>query len=139
MRSKSLNGFLIVIIGLTLGNCRSKSESKTETAPISNNEFVYMESEKRIELILEDNVHFLVVDKPTKAKFQTKNIDNQRLVIYGSGIMLNTANKDGFRFIITPIEKTLVDGNLEIQVSERNENGEIFSHNFLIPVKPKPK
>ncbi|WP_440121468.1 hypothetical protein [Tenacibaculum sp. Ill] len=88
-------------------------------------------------MVLENDAEFLVVGKPTKANFETENINNQKLMIFGPGIMVNQTNKDGFRFTITPIEKTLVNGKLEIQVTERIENGENFTHKFLVPVKTK--
>lgn len=108
-----------------------------ENKPDTNNEFVYKKNNKKIELILENNVNFLVVDQPTKTKFKTKNIDNQKLMVYGPGIMVNRESKDDFRFTITPIKETLVNGNLEIQITERIENGENFTHKFLVPVKTK--
>lgn len=56
-------------------------------------------------------------------------------MIYGPGIKVNREVNDGFRFTITPIEGTLVDGNLEIQITERIENGKNFTNKFLVPVK----
>jgi type IV pilus biogenesis protein CpaD/CtpE len=139
MKNKVLNYIVCGIITLTLAGCGNKSESKTDseikTKTELNNEFVYVESDKKIELIFENNAKHLVIGKPTKTKFVTENINNQKLMIYGSGIMVNSANNDGFRFIITPIEKTLVNGNLEIQITERVENGDNFTHKFLVPVK----
>ncbi|MGO3183936.1 MAG: hypothetical protein ACTIJ9_14005 [Aequorivita sp.] len=88
-------------------------------------------------MVLENNAEYLVVGKPTKANFVTENIDKQKFMVFGAGIMVNQADKSGFRFTITPIEKTLVEGKLEIQVTERIENGENFTHKFLVPVKTK--
>jgi hypothetical protein len=51
--------------------------------------------------------------------------------------MVNRDEKDGFRFTITPIEETLVDGKIKIQVTENVENGENFTHTFLVLVKTK--
>ena len=56
-------------------------------------------------------------------------------MVVGPGIKVNRADKDGFRFTITPIEKTLVDEKLEIQVTELINNGENFTHKFFVPVK----
>ena len=130
--------FTLILIG-----CGNKTESKTdngiktqtELKTDSNHSFIHTESDKIIELVLENNVGFLVVGKPTRARFETENINNQRLMIYGSGIAMTGGNDKEFRFTITPIEKTLVDGNLEIQTTERLENGENFTHKFLVPVK----
>ena len=108
-----------------------KTENKTE----NQSEFVYSNADKKVEMVLENDAEFLIVGKPTKANFETENIDNQKFMIFGPGIMVNKADKDGFRFTITPIENTLVNGNLEIQVTERIENGENFTHKFLVPVK----
>lgn len=117
----------LVVLFIIIYSC----ENKTNT----NNEFVYKKGNKKIELVIENNVNFLVVGQPTKTKFETKNINIQKLMIYGPGIMVNKANKDGFKFTITPIEETLVDGKLEIQATEIIENGENFTHKFLVPVK----
>ncbi|PKQ46756.1 hypothetical protein [Confluentibacter flavum] len=127
MKIKVLNYIIYGIIMLTLASCGNKTQS----------DFIYSKADKKVEMVLENNAEFLVVGQPTKAKFVTENIDNQKFLIFGPGIMVNQADKDGFRFTITPIEKTLVDGKLEIQVTERIENGENFTHKFLVPVKTK--
>jgi len=127
MRIKVLNYIVFGIITLTLASCGNKTQS----------DFVYSKADKKVEMILENNAEYLVVGKPTKANFVTENIDNQKFMVFGAGIMVNQADKSGFRFTITPIEKTLVDGKLEIQVTERIENGENFTHKFLVPVKTK--
>ncbi|NQX85451.1 MAG: hypothetical protein HRT67_06040 [Flavobacteriaceae bacterium] len=98
---------------------------------------IYLKADKKVEMVLENNAEFLVTGQPTKANFVTENIDNQKFMVYGPGIMVNQADKDGFRFTITPIENTLVNEKLEIQVTERIENGENFTHKFLVPVKTK--
>ncbi|MDZ4147309.1 MAG: hypothetical protein U1C58_03405 [Flavobacteriaceae bacterium] len=127
MKFKVLNYIVFGIITLTLASCGNKTQSN----------FVYSKADKKVEMVLENNAEYLVVGKPTKANFVTENIDNQKFMVYGPGIMVNQADKSGFRFTITPIEKTLVNGNLEIQVTERIENGENFTHKFLVPVKTK--
>ena len=125
MKNKVLNYIIYGIITLTLAGCGNKTQS----------DFVYSKADKKVELVLENNAEFLVVGVPTKAKFKTENINDQRFIIVGPGIMVNRDDKDGFRFTIKPIEKTLVDGKLKIQVTENVENGENFTHDFLIPVK----
>jgi len=138
MKIKILNYIVYGLITLTLANCGNKSESKTdsgiETETELKSNFVYTESDKKVELILENNAEFLVLGKPTKAKFITENINDQRFAIFGTGLMINKQDTE-FRFIITPIEKNLVNGKLEIQVKESAENGKNFNHKFLIPVK----
>ena len=140
--------FFITII-LSLNSCLSQTELKSENKKVSNKEFTaisknemqmdffYSKANKKVKLVLENNVDFLIAGKPTKAKFETENIDIQKLIIVGPGIMLNEANKDGFRFTITPIEKNLINGKLEIRLTEFIENKDNFSHKFLIPVKTK--
>ena len=44
--------------------------------------------------------------------------------------MFNQADKDGFRLIITPIEKNLVNGNLKIVVMENVKIAKILNTNF---------
>jgi len=129
MKVKVLNYIFFAIITLNLASCGNKTENRTE--------FVYSNVDKRVELILENDAEFLVVGQPTKANFETENINNQMFMIVGPGIIVNQADKDGFRFTITPIEKTLVDGKLEIRVTEGVENGENFTHTFIVPVKTK--
>ena len=107
------------------------TESKTE----QKTDFVYAESDKKIELIFENYERILEVGKPTKVRFKTENINNQRLAIFGAGLAMNQVDSDGFRFVITPIKDYLKDGNLEIKIAERLENGETFTHTFLVPVK----
>lgn len=125
MKIKVLHYIVYGIITLTSASCGNKTQS----------DFVYSKADKKVEMVLENGVEFLVVGQPTKANFVTENIDNQKFMIYGPGIMRNRADNDGFRFIITPIEKTLVDGKLKIQVTEKVDNGENFTHTFLVPVK----
>ncbi len=127
MKIRILNYIVCGIITLTLASCGNKTQS----------DFVYSKADKKVEMVLENNEEYLVVGKPTKANFVTENIDNQKFIVFGPGIMVNQADKSGFRFTITPIEKTLVNGKLEIQVTERIENGENFNHKFLVPVKTK--
>ena len=147
MRIKVLNYIFCGIITLNLASCGNKTESKSEIRIDSKTElkadnktqaeFVYSNADKKVEMVLENNEKFLVIGEPTRVNFETENINNQRFMIVGPGIMQNQADKDGFRFTITPIEKTLVNGKLEIRVTERVENGEDFTHKFLVPVKIK--
>lgn len=125
MKRKILNCILYGIISLTLISCGKETKS----------EFVYSKADKKVEMVLENGVEFLVIGKPTKANFETENIDNQNFIVVGPGIMVNRADKDGFRFTITPIGETLVNGKLEIRVFESTEDGENFSHKFFVPVK----
>ena len=127
MKNQVLNYIVWGIITLTLTSCENKSKS----------DFIYSKGNKKVQIVLEDSKEFLIVGQPTKAKFVTENIDNQNFMIFGPGIKANESIKDGFRFTITPIEKTLVNGKLEIQVLERIENRDNFTHKFLVPVKPK--
>jgi len=107
-----------------------------KTVKENQSEFVYSKEDKKVEMVLENGAVFLVVGKPTRANCPTENINNQRFIINGPGIMVNEAkNSNGFRFAITPIGKNLVDGNLKINVMENVENDESFSHKFLVPVK----
>ncbi|WP_178989693.1 hypothetical protein [Winogradskyella schleiferi] len=149
MKIKVLNYIFCGIFTLNLASCGNKNESNSDNGISSKTEyqsdkktetqlgFVYSNTNKKVEIVLENDAEFLVVGEPTRANFETENINNQRFMIVGPGIMVNQADKDGFRFTITPIENTLVDGKLEIRVTERVENGEDFTHKFLIPVKSK--
>jgi len=128
-------------------NCGNKTDSKfnngiqtqTESKTERKTDFLYAESDKKIELIFENYESILEVGKPIKVRFKTENINNQRLAIFGAGLAMNQADNDGFRFIITPIKDYLKDGNLEIKIAESLENGETFTHTFLVPVKVTTK
>ena len=147
MKNRTLNLILCGILTLILSSCgnnfnkKANTEIETQTElemdadSESESDFVYSKGNKKVELILENGVKFLEVGKPTRADFPTENINDQRFMISGPGIMVNTKNRDEFRFTITPIQGTLVDGNLEINVTENVENGENFTHKFLVPVK----
>ncbi len=129
MKKNFWNYAICVIITLIVSSCGNKNQLQ----------FVYSKADKKVELVFENNAEFLIVGQPTKANFKTENIDNQKFMIFGPGIELNQGDNDGFRFTITPIEKTLVDGKLEIKVTERIENEEDFTHKFLVPVKSEKK
>ncbi len=149
MKNRILNyifcGIFVLILSSCGNNTKKKKDSgidnKTELNADTKNEmksdFVYSKGNKKVELILENGIKFLEVGKPTRADFLTENINDQRFMISGPGIMVNRKDRDEFRFTITPIEKTLVNGNLEINVTESIENGENFTHKFLVPVKTK--
>jgi hypothetical protein len=149
MKIKVLNYIVCGIITVNLASCGNKTESKFENGAESKTElkvgkntetlsnFIYSSGDKKVEIVLENDAEYLVVGKPTRVNFNTVNINRQRFMISGPGIMVNRADNDGFRFTITPIEKTLVDGKLEIRVTEGVEDGENFTHTFLVPVKTK--
>nr|WP_321248208.1 hypothetical protein [uncultured Psychroserpens sp.] len=152
MKMKVLSYMFYGIIVLNIMSCVNKTESKSEitthseTALKSNNtiknqtEFVYSRGNKKVELIFENDAKFLVLGESTKVHFKTENINPKRFVIVGPGILIDQAgDKDGIRCIITPVKKTLVDGNLEVRIREMVENGEHFTHKFLVPVLQKPK
>lgn len=140
MKNQFLNHIIYGIVILTLTNCQNKTNTQTESyiQTKSQSEFVYSKGDKKIEMILELGRDVeLVIGKPINANFKTENINKQNLMVFGPGIKVNKTDKNGFRFTITPIEKNLVDGNLEIKVTERIENGDNFTHKFLVPVKTK--
>lgn len=149
MKNRILNLIFCGIFTLILSSCGNKTDKKADTGIDTQTElkmdtdsktksnFVYKKGNKKVELILENGVKFLEVGKPTRADFPTENINDQRFMISGPGIMVNTKDRNEFRFTITPIEGTLVNGNLEINVTENVGNGENFTHKFLVPVKTK--
>lgn len=128
MKKKNILNYIVYgLLTINLLGCMDKTEQKTD--------FVYAESNKKIELIFENYESYLIIDKPTKARFITENINSQRLGIFGAGLAMNMTDNDGFRFVITPNKNDLKDGKLEIKISERLENGKTFTHKFLVPVK----
>lgn len=147
MKNRILNVMLCGLFIVISSSCDTNTDKKTDTEMESQTEvkmdansqtesdFVYSKGNKKVELILENGVKFLEVGKPTRANFSTENINEQRFMVIGPGIMVNRKNRDEFRFTITPIESTLVNGNLEINVTESVEDGENFTHKFLVPVK----
>ena len=128
-------------------SCKNTSKSGSESGTDSQTElntdkitkvqsgFIYSNGRKKVELILENGLEFLVVGEPTKASFKTENINNERFMIVGQGLTLNQADKNGFHLTITPVDKSIVQGKLEIRVTELVENGKNFKDRFFIPVK----
>ena len=112
------------LIAVCLTSCQEKNDSI----------FIYSSEGKRIEMILENDAEYFVIGKTTKMDFVTENVNKRRLTVSGPGIR-NHGSQADFRYTVTPFENTLVNGNLQIRVIEALENGERFSHIFLIPVK----
>ena len=147
MKNQILNYSFCGIFALLLLSCGNSNEKKkdgriesggekiSKTLNENQSDFVYSQADKKVKMILENGAKSLIVGKPTKANFPTENINNQLFMISGPGIMVNQDDQDGFHFTITPIEKTLVNGNLEIDVTEYFEREVIFTHKFLVPVK----
>ncbi|WP_298520172.1 hypothetical protein [uncultured Kordia sp.] len=127
MKSKALDHIVLGIIALMMVSCGNKLQS----------DLSFEKQGKKITMVLENDATSLVVGKPTKARFDTENINNKKLSIVGAGIRSNQIDKDEFRFTITPIEKMLVDGKMKIHIAELLDNGEKFSHTFLVSVKLK--
>ena len=127
---KKRNSFLVFILfGIIIFMSFSCNQSNEK------NQLVYTEGDKKIELIFEGGNKFLILDKPTKAKFVTKNIDNQHFLIVGPGISRNTENNSEYRWIITAPKGSLTDGKLKIRAREVIENGEDLNAEFLVNVK----
>lgn len=141
MKNKYLSYIVCGLITLCVLGCdfSTKTKIKTEYAikTESKVEFVYSNGDKKIEMILEleKDAEFLVLGKPIKAYFKTENIDTQKFTVSGPGIMVKEGAKDEFRYTIIPTERFLVDGELEIKVTEHIENEADFTHKFLVPVK----
>ena len=132
MKKKSILNYIVYgFLIINLLGCGDNAESKTEKQA----NFVYTESDKKIELIFENHESYLIIGKSTKLRLQTESINNEKLAIFAEGLELNKADNDGFRFVITPNKNHLKDGKLKIKIVERVENGETFTHNFLVPVK----
>ena len=127
---KNRNSLLIsILLGMILLMSFSCNQSNEK------NQLVYSEGNKKIELLFEGGNKFLILDNPTKAKFVTKNIDNQHFLIVGPGISRNTENNSEYRWIITAPKESLEDGKLKIRVWEVIENGEDLNAEFLVEVK----
>ena len=138
MKNKFINYIVYGIIALNLISCGHKNKTESYIQTESKAEFVYSNGDKKVEMVLDlGRDAELVIGKPIKASFKTENIDIQKLIVFGPGIKVNKTDKNEFQFTITPIEKTLINGKLEIQVTEQIENGENFTHKFLVPVKTK--
>ena len=114
-----------IILLISFG-CKQSSE-KTQ--------LVYSEGNKKVELIFEGGNKFLILDKPTKAKFVTKNINDQHFLIVGPGISRNADDDSEYKWLITAQKESLEDGTLKISVREVIENGEDLNAKFLVEVK----
>lgn len=148
MNNQILNFIFFGIFALILSSCgekkdtkkndgiQSSTEFKKETKEKPQSKFVYSKADKKVKIELENNVEFLVAGQPTQANFLTENINDQLFMISGPGIKVNQYKNDNdYRFTITPKERNLVNGNLEIVVTEYFNKEEIFKHKFLVPVK----
>ena len=147
------NYILCGIITLNLSNCGKNTDTKSETGtvleskieinkPIENStEFVYSSADK-IEIIINNDAGFLVVGEPTEIYLKKENLykrlskvkvkKNKNLDLNGPEI-----NVKGLKFKLTATEENLLDGNIEILLTERTDDGENFTHVLLIPVKKK--
>ncbi|MCK0155783.1 hypothetical protein MWU65_01235 [Cellulophaga sp. F20128] len=140
MKNKYLNYIVCGLITLCVIGCDFSAKSKTKTEysirTASQAEFVYSNGDKKVEMILEleKDAKALVLGIPIKAYFKTENINTQKFKVFGPGIMVKQGAKHEFRYTIIPTERFLVDGKLEIQVTEQIENAADFTHKFLVPV-----
>jgi hypothetical protein len=152
MKNKILNYIVFGIITLNfliscLNNDTTKlkegkeTESKTEVNKTTENqsEFVYSSTDK-VEIIIENDAEFLIVGKPTKIYLKKENIYKRLIKTSVKGentVDLNNLIIDtsGLTLLITATKDNLLDGNVEIQLTERVENGEDYIHKLLVPVK----
>jgi len=151
MKYKIQNYIICGIIILNLVSCgkktqtksvnkiESKTELKNEKTKEKESEFTYSSADI-VKIILENDAEFLVVGEPTEIYLKKKNL-YKRLskfnVERNKSIDLNGPNIDtsGLLFKLTATEENLLEGNIEILLTERTESGEDFIHKILIPVK----
>ena len=147
------NYILCGIIILNLSNCGKNTDTKSETGTVpeskieinksieNSTEFVHSSADK-IEIIINNDAGFLVVGEPTEIHLKKENLykrlsnlkveKNKSLDLNGPEI-----NVKGLKFKLTATEENLLDGNIEILLTERTDDGENFTHVLLIPVKKK--
>ena len=149
MKYNFRNYILCVLITLNLSNCRKNTNTKSETVSKSkieinksienSTEFVYSSADK-IEIIIKNDFGFLVVGEPTEIYLKKENL-YKRLsnlkVEKNKSVDLNgpEINSKGLKFELTATEENLLDGNIEILLTERTDDGGNFTHELLIPVK----
>jgi len=153
MKYNIRNYILCVLITLNLSNCGKNTDTKSETGTVSKSkieinksienstDFVYSSADK-IEIIIKNDFGFLVVGEPTEIYLKKENL-YKRLsnlkVQKNKSVDLNgpEINSKGLKFELTATEENLLDGNIEILLSERTDDGGNFTHKLLIPVKKK--
>ncbi|WP_458626401.1 hypothetical protein [Winogradskyella sp. PC D3.3] len=149
MKYNFRNYILCVLITLNLSNCGKNTNTKSETVSKSkieinksienSTEFVYSSADK-IEIIIKNDFGFLVVGEPTEIYLKKENL-YKRLsnlkVEKNKSVDLNgpEINSKGLKFELTATEENLLDGNIEILLTERTDDGGNFTHELLIPVK----
>lgn len=101
----------------------------------------YRNGNQHVTLIIISENPYLVLNQPTKILVKLENVDPEKLTISGfglksfAGLEWSTAESTKLKFVVTPDEKSLVEGKWEMKMSE-NENGkEKWHHTFSIVVK----
>jgi len=129
-----------LIFVLAFISCENKTTYNKETIQEkseikSDNNFIFNNLNNRIEMIFEDNAKYLEIGKPMKGRLVSKNINLHRLTIIGMGIKFDGVSNEIFYFTVTPIEKYLINGKLEIKINERANNSQNLTCTFLVPVR----
>jgi hypothetical protein len=116
--------------------------SVTSSSPFEQDQNLeYRNGNQHVTLIIISENAYLILNQPTKIKVKLENIDAEKLTISGrglkslDGLQWITRESAKLTFLVTPDEKSLVDGKWEMNMSE-NENGKMkWQHKFSIVVK----
>ncbi len=121
-----MTSLIFGLILLVIYGCGNKKNDQT------TNDFVYDDGNNKIEFIIDDGKNYLILGKPTKAKFEYN--DSLKFAVSGPGIKILKSTKNTMNVEITAIDGTLIDNELKVNINARI-GGERITHNFGIPVR----
>ena len=100
-------------------------------------DFTYQKGNQSIELKIVGRNKYLSINKPTKLKLKTRNIDIERLTVAGNGLLIvrELTNEKGIVFEVTVKERMIENGKWKMSISAWDENNKIWHHQFLLNVK----
>jgi hypothetical protein len=109
--------------------------SFTENSQKKGLNYTFKKGNRIMKLEFDTNNKYLELNKTTILKISFENISVNSFSIHGVGIQIYGGGKNFTKCKIHPIEKYLVNKNLEISLFEdRNGKKELF-RKFFVPVK----
>ena len=97
----------------------------------------YHNGNQYMKLIIFSENPYLSLNQPTKLKLKLENIEFEKLTVSGKGLsslgLFQTNTQLMFKVIVD--EKSIIDGNWELNIEEKQKDKIIWHHKFIIPVK----
>ena len=100
-------------------------------------DFAFQKGNQSIELKIIGRNKYLSINRPTKLKLKTSNIDIERLTVAGKGLLIVRELKEekGIVFEVKVKEGIIDNGKWKMSISAWDENNKIWHHQFLLNVK----